>query len=237
MMKELFSNQEIDFFTNNIVNINSINFITNILFTVLLSYVIQIIYRKYSQSISNKNQFSKNFVILGVTTCIVITIVKSSLALSLGLVGALSIVRFRAAIKEPEELIYLFLIIAIGLGCGAGQIKITVIGIIVSSLTIIIYSRYEKKDEIFNSNEMNLSLMFQSKLSGNQLDEIVNIVISASNKSNLTSMNRTENKTIINIDLIPKSFKIINSNLDKLKKIFPKIEIILSKKDDVRVWC
>ena len=52
----------------------------------------------------------------------VILIVKSSLALSLGLVGALSIVRFRTPIKEPEELIYLFLAIAIGLGFGAGQI-------------------------------------------------------------------------------------------------------------------
>ena len=56
--------------------------------------------------------------------------VKSSLALSLGLVGALSIVRFRAAIKEPEELIYLFLTIAAGLGTGAGQIKITIFGVI-----------------------------------------------------------------------------------------------------------
>ena len=53
------------------------------------------------------------------TTYIVIMVVKNSLALSLGLVGALSIVRFRAAIKEPEELVYLFLIIAAGLGCGA----------------------------------------------------------------------------------------------------------------------
>ena len=71
-----------------------------------------------------QKEFSKNFVVLGVTTTIVIMIVKSSLALSLGLVGALSIVRFRAAIKEPEELVYLFLIIAIGLGCGANQLVI-----------------------------------------------------------------------------------------------------------------
>jgi hypothetical protein len=55
------------------------------------------------------------------TTMLIITIVKASLALSLGLVGALSIVRFRAAIKEPEELAYLFLAIAIGLDFGAGQ--------------------------------------------------------------------------------------------------------------------
>ena len=52
---------------------------------------------------------------------VMITIVKSSLALSLGLVGALSIVRFRTAIKEPEELSYAFLSIAIGLGLGADQ--------------------------------------------------------------------------------------------------------------------
>ena len=52
---------------------------------------------------------------------IIITIVKSSLALSLGLVGALSIVRFRTAIKDPEELSFLFISIAIGLGMGANQ--------------------------------------------------------------------------------------------------------------------
>ena len=55
------------------------------------------------------------------TTMLIITIVKSSIALSLGLVGALSIVRFRAAIKDPEELTYLFLTIGIGLAAGANQ--------------------------------------------------------------------------------------------------------------------
>ena len=60
-----------------------------------------------------------------VATVVVISIVKSSLALSLGLVGALSIVRFRSAIKEPEELAYLFLSIGIGLGLGAGQRVVT----------------------------------------------------------------------------------------------------------------
>ena len=57
--------------------------------------------------------------LITMTTMLIISIVKSSLALSLGLVGALSVIRFRAAIKEPEELTYLFLTIAIGLGFGA----------------------------------------------------------------------------------------------------------------------
>jgi len=128
----------VDFFLNENVSISTGNFVQHLLVTLVLSLLVKIVYTKFSTTISNKKEFSKNFVILGLTTCIVITIVKSSLALSLGLVGALSIVRFRAAIKEPEELAYLFLIIAIGLGAGAGQIIIITIGTVVS-LTVIVF--------------------------------------------------------------------------------------------------
>jgi len=65
-------------------------------------------------------------------------VVKSSMALSLGLVGALSIVRFRAAIKEPEELIYLFLCIGIGLALGAGQPLLAVVVVTISTLFVLI---------------------------------------------------------------------------------------------------
>ena len=132
-----------DFFLNEAVSINTNIFISNLIITAVLCFLIRQFYIRYSESLSNKDYFSKNFVILGITTCIVITIVKSSLALSLGLVGALSIVRFRAAIKEPEELVYLFLVIATGLGAGANQIKITLIGVLVS--LIIIYFFENKK--------------------------------------------------------------------------------------------
>jgi hypothetical protein len=68
-----------------------------------------------------------------------ITVIKSSLALSLGLVGALSIVRFRAAIKDPEELSFLFLSIATGVGLGAGQRPITLLtlGVLLTVLYFI----------------------------------------------------------------------------------------------------
>ncbi|MEM7372673.1 MAG: DUF4956 domain-containing protein [Bacteroidota bacterium] len=80
------------------------------------------IYRRYGTVLSNRDGFSQNFILLCMTTTVIISVVKSSLALSLGLVGALSIVRFRSAIKEPEELVYLFFCIAIGLGFGADQL-------------------------------------------------------------------------------------------------------------------
>jgi hypothetical protein len=97
----------------------------------VLSLIVAWFYEHYGRSLSNRRKFGRLLPVLTVTTAIVITIVKSSLALSLGLVGALSIVRFRTAIKEPEELLYLFIAIMIGLGMGANQRWLTVIGVLI----------------------------------------------------------------------------------------------------------
>ena len=103
------------------------HFLLNALLVVLLSWILSRYYKRYGKSVGNRSSFSNNFMLLALTTMLIIYIVKSSIALSLGLVGALSIVRFRAAIKEPEELTYLFLVIGIGLGMGADQPGITVL--------------------------------------------------------------------------------------------------------------
>ena len=110
-----------------------------IFFAAIFGEWIALLFAKFGQSLSNRKAFADNFWLLAVTTTIVIMVVKFSLALSLGLVGALSIVRFRAAIKEPEELIYLFLVISIGIACGAGQIKAAGLVLFISS--IIFYAR------------------------------------------------------------------------------------------------
>src|SRR3989338_6452859 len=125
-----------NFLSNQNIQIPILNFLVNLILAAILGYILSLIYTKYGKSLSNRQTFARNFVLLAVTTTLIITVVKSSLALSLGLVGALSIVRFRAAIKEPEELAFLFLTIAIGLGLGAGQLKITVISFLIISLFI-----------------------------------------------------------------------------------------------------
>mgnify|MGYP003382533358 CR=1 FL=1 len=102
-------------------------FLVNFLLSALLAHLLGRAYARFGHALSNRDLFGRNFVVLTMTTMLIITIVKSSLALSLGLVGALSIIRFRAAIKEPEELSYLFICIAIGLGLGAQQTVITLI--------------------------------------------------------------------------------------------------------------
>lgn len=93
----------------------------------VLSLLVQGHYLRFGDTFANRSALRIVFPFVTLTTLLVISVVKSSLALSLGLVGALSIVRFRTPIKEPEELAYLFLSIAIGLGLGANQITLTVV--------------------------------------------------------------------------------------------------------------
>jgi hypothetical protein len=112
--------------------------------------LLALLYEKFGHSLSNRKTFSKNLIFLTMTTTFVIAIVKSSLALSLGLVGALSIVRFRAAIKEPEELVYLFVAISIGLGFGANQGEVTVLAFGIISAVIVLTNFYKKPDDYQN---------------------------------------------------------------------------------------
>ena len=220
----------LNFFLNDQIQINLISFVESLILAGFLSFIIQITYLKFSTSLSNKFDFSKNFIILGITTALVITIVKSSLALSLGLVGALSIVRFRAAIKEPEELVYLFLIIATGLGCGAGQLKITLIGILFAILIIIIFSIYWKKRKISDEETLNSSIIFNRRISDKEIDEIIKKINPMCLQIRFISLSSTENQTTLNLDLKPKNFKNIGEITETVKKFDSKVKIMLAKK-------
>jgi len=120
--------------------ISVLDFSVNAVIVLVLSVILELSYAKCAKSLSGRRMFAANFFLIAFTTMLIISIVKSSLALSLGLVGALSIVRFRSAIKEPEELAYLFFTIAIGLGLGANQRIITMIAF--GILLAIIWARY-----------------------------------------------------------------------------------------------
>ncbi len=125
-------------------------FVINLLLAAVLGLVLGWVYTRYGTSLSNRRQFAGNFMLLAMTTMLIITIVKSSIALSLGLVGALSIVRFRAAIKEPEELVYLFLTIGIGLGLGADQRLVTIMAFALITGLIWLKHQTTKKQDTQN---------------------------------------------------------------------------------------
>lgn len=93
----------------------------------VLSHVLAWHYARYAQVLSDRRKLARVLVFVAATTFLVISVVKTSLALSLGLVGALSIIRFRTPIKEAEELAYLFLAVALGVGLAAQRSLETVI--------------------------------------------------------------------------------------------------------------
>jgi membrane-associated HD superfamily phosphohydrolase len=123
-----------------------LGFLINVILAIVFSAIVSYVYVRFGTSLSNRRSFARNFLIIALTTTFIITVVKSSLALSLGLVGALSIVRFRTAIKDPEELAFLFITIAIGLGLGADQRIITFISVVAILSVIIVRSRFIDRD-------------------------------------------------------------------------------------------
>lgn len=174
------------------IDISLTNLVISLLTSIVCAYVIKIVYLKYAKTLNNKENFSDVFILLSITTTIVITVVKFSLALSLGLVGALSIVRFRAAIKEPEELVYLFMIIGIGLASGSAQFEVAFILTGAAFVIIFISDKFSKKKITFNSEILNIDI---SKNDYNAFSEKLKNV-SAKNKIEieLKSLNKQDEK-------------------------------------------
>ncbi|MBN1261375.1 MAG: DUF4956 domain-containing protein, partial [Anaerolineae bacterium] len=107
-------------------------FVINLGLAALSAFILGRVYIHWGASLSNRRRFASNFMLLTLTTTFIILVVRSSIALSLGLVGALSIVRFRTAVKEPEELAYLFFAIGLGIGLGDSQRLVTLLALAVT---------------------------------------------------------------------------------------------------------
>lgn len=145
---------------NGMQQLDIVTVLVNFLICMIMSFALRRFYLSRSYSLTGKNHIGSIIPILSSVVFLVILIVKSSLALSLGLVGALSIVRFRTPVKEPEELVYLFFAIAIGLGYAAGQVVVTTV--IVTLIMIMIYFRLSNRD-ISRTLEYNMIITWEKE--------------------------------------------------------------------------
>lgn len=134
--------------------VSAFDFVVALLLTALLAMMIRLYYIRFGDAVSNRRRFANTFLPLALSTMLIITIVKSSIALSLGLVGALSIVRFRAAIKDPEELTYLFLVIGMGLAVGANQFVVALIAVPSILLLLWLHKVVGTKQQTHNEGRM-----------------------------------------------------------------------------------
>ena len=133
-----------DIITNNLLNgfsgadITVAEIITTLGVTFLIALYLFVVYRLITENAFYSKEYNIAMVAMAIVTAGIILAMQSSLVISLGMVGALSIVRFRTAIKEPIDLLFLFWSIGTGIICGAGLYKVAVILAICVTIAIAI---------------------------------------------------------------------------------------------------
>ena len=219
------------FLTSQSLEVDIFQFAINLILAAILAYILKYLFISYANTNSNKKYFANNFVLLAMTTMLVITVVKSSLALSLGLVGALSIVRFRAPIKEPEELVYLFLTIAIGLGLGASQRALTLVAFAMM-IAVIIFISYKRKNSDIRTGR-GMFMMISSVKEKIELNDVTKILEDFCDGIDLQRYDLSPDRTEISFIVDIKNPNDISVFTDKIKKLGSTVSINIMDYQDL----
>lgn len=190
-----------------------------------LSLLVTWHFKKFGSTLSNREEFAQVFPFVLLTTVLIISVVKSSLALSLGLVGALSIVRFRTPIKEPEELAYLFISIAMGLGLGANQILATVVA---GPLILLVMAFIKGMGKVSENKNLYLSIDWQSdgeKHPERYLERLNDMISKHVHTSDLRRFDVREESVEVTYFLDIIGTENLNALVDELRGSFPRIGV------------
>ena len=191
----------------------------NLLIGTVIGFVLSWHYRHFGRSMSNRGAFAQVFPLLILTTILLITIIKSSLALSLGLVGALSIVRFRTPIKEPEELAYLFMAIAVGVGLGADYRIITAIGSATILLVLTGTNRNKQGQNLF----LNLEVPGGSK--NGTLERVKDLLGDQVQKADVRRLDMSNGSLHATFSIYCRDDRQLIAAMNQLKEGFPEASI------------
>ena len=112
-----------------------------LLVTFALNLFIFYVYRKTFKGVVYAREFNVGLILTGLVVALVVLPISSNIALSLGMVGALSIIRFRTAIKDPKDIVFTFWAIAVGIVCGAGLYIVAIIGVPIIALLLLVVER------------------------------------------------------------------------------------------------
>ena len=173
--------------------------ITDVLVAIALSFVLSLfivfIYKVTYSGVSYSKSFAGCLIMISMVTTVVILVITSNVVLSLGMVGALSIVRFRTAVKEPTDTAFLFWAIATGIICGAGYVTIAVLSALLLGLlfvlvhavsgkmtgnTYLIVARYEAGCDVERKLAAMQGYALKNKtMSGSETELVVQVRLSA----------------------------------------------------------
>ncbi len=189
-----------------------------------LSYILSKVYKSQAKTLSNPEDLASIFPFLSIGVTIIIIVVKSSLALSLGLVGALSIVRFRTPIKEPEELTYIFLCIGIGIATGANQYKVAYIGVLLTTVFIYFYNWLKR-----GQNKKSKLSIYINGIQTSELNNLIELVKEYSLKIDFHNMsvdsNKTDHKASLSISILGSDFEKLTNLVNDMKYKYPQIDV------------
>ena len=133
-------------FLENVNSFSTIDVFLALGLSFLLGFFIFLIYKKIYAGVMYSESFGISLIAMSMITSLVIIAITSNIVLSLGMVGALSIVRFRTAIKEPMDIAFLFWAIAVGIILGAGFISLALIGSVLIGIVIVLFSTRKISD-------------------------------------------------------------------------------------------
>ncbi len=130
-------------FLDNVTSISILDMVLAMVLAFGVGMFIFFIYKKTYAGVMYSSSFGVTLVALTLITTLVILAVTSNVVLSLGMVGALSIVRFRTAIKEPMDIAFLFWSIAVGIVLAAGLIPLAVFGSVIIGIILLVFANHK----------------------------------------------------------------------------------------------
>ncbi len=183
----------LNYLLENNTNISIEEIVIGLIMAVVLAAFIYVVYKKTYSGVMYSKNFNVTLMAICIITTMVMMIIGSNLALSLGMVGALSIIRFRTAVKDTKDSAYIFWAIAVGIACGTGIYSIAVIGSVLIALVMIFMSK-----GVMDEDTYLLIVHGDSKVS---MNDVASAVQSHVKKMNLKMKNVTGSKTDITYEV------------------------------------
>jgi uncharacterized membrane protein YhiD involved in acid resistance len=126
---------------------SAVEIVINLGVSFIVGMFIFYVYKKTFQGVLYQRSFNVSLITIAMVITLIIMTISGNLVLSLGMVGALSIVRFRTPIKDPLDLVFIFWAITVGIANGVGYFNISIIGSIVMTLVILIMTRRQEEEQ------------------------------------------------------------------------------------------
>ena len=165
--------------------------------SIFAGFLLRFLYKKYATTFSSKDNFGNSILVITISVAALIAVVKSSLALSLGLVGALSVIRFRTAVKEPYSLAFLLFAICIGISIGAAQFTFGIMTFIAGFIAVYIVYNFPNRNIIGSKDyEIDTDTLIIELPHNSNLKMLYKIIISHSYYYSIQSLEEEYNGPI-----------------------------------------